>query len=120
MFVCGVPKDSNAFSKVVSVEQGLFVGLSVPPQMAHEIYDFRPEIYTAVVAPDQTVAAYSSAYPLKDHWAQAFIAGEVTEPDLTSAMLLERQDCHERSSIYVGSVVVAGNYDPFMKSMLLA
>ncbi len=57
MFVCGVPRDSSEFSRLVSVEQGLFGGLSVPPQMAHEIFEFRPEIYTAVVAPDQSVAA---------------------------------------------------------------
>ena len=120
MFVCGVPRDSSEFSRLVSVEQGLFGGLSVPPQMAHEIFEFRPEIYTAVVAPDQSVAAYSSAYPLKAHWAEEFVAGHVTEPELTSDMLLERQDSHERSCVYVGSVVVASNYDPFTKSILLA
>jgi hypothetical protein len=120
MFVCGVPKDSSEFARVLKVEQGLFGDLSLPPSMAHQMFDFRPEIYAAVVGPDDSVAAYSSIYPLKKKWADAFVAGDVTEPDLTTDMLLTRQDCHERSSIYIGSVVVGGNYDPITKSVLLA
>ncbi len=120
MFVCGVPKDSSEFARVLKVEQGLFGGLSLPPAMAHQMFDFRPEIYAAVVGPDDNVAAYSSIYPLKKKWADAFVAGDVTEPDLTTTMLLTRQDCHERSSIYIGSVVVGGDYDAITKSVLLA
>lgn len=120
MFVCGVPKDSSEFARVIEVEQGLFGALSLPTAMAHQMFDFRPEIYAAVLGPDDSVAAYSSIYPLKKTWADAFIAGDVTEPDLTTAMLLSRQDSHERSSIYIGSVVVGSNYDPIMKSVLLA
>src|SRR5258706_16261338 len=120
MFVCGVPKDSSEFARVLKVEQGLFGGLSLPPAMAHQMFDFRPEIYAAVVGPDDRIAAYSSIYPLKKKWADAFVAGDVTEPDLTTAMLLTRQECHERSSIYIGSVVVGGDYDAITKSVLLA
>ncbi len=120
MFVCGVPRDSSEFTRVLEVEQGLFGDLSLPRAMAHQMFEFRPEIYAAVLGPDDSVAAYSSIYPLKKKWADAFVAGDVTEPDLTTDMLLTRQDCHERSSIYIGSVVVGDNYDPITKSVLLA
>jgi hypothetical protein len=120
MFVCGVPRSSSEFSRVLKVEQGLFGDLSVPTDVAHQIFESRPEIYAAVIGPDEAVAAYSSAYPLQKKWADALVAGDITEPELTSAMLLTRQDCHEASSIYVGSVVVGDGYDPIMKSVLLA
>src|SRR3981189_3387795 len=108
MFVCGVPKDSSEFARVLKVEQRLFGELSLPPAMAHQMFDFRPEIYAAVVGPDDRVAAYSSIYPLKKKWADAFVAGDITEPDLTTDMLLTRQDCHERASIHIRSGVVGG------------
>src|SRR6202521_4692991 len=116
MFVCGVPKDSSEFARVLKVEQGLFGELSLPPAMAHQMFDFRPEIYAAVVGPNDSVAAYSSIYPLKKKWADAFVAGDVTEPDLTTAMLLTRQDCHECASVYIGTLAVGDNYDPIMRS----
>src|SRR3981189_635135 len=105
MFVCGVPKDSSEFARVLKVEQRLFGELSLPPAMAHQRFNFRPEMYAALVGPDDSVAAYSSIYPLKKKWADAFVAGDVTEPDLTTAMLLTRQECHERSTLYIGSAV---------------
>jgi hypothetical protein len=105
---------------VLKVEQELFGALSLAPATAHEIFEFRPEVYAAVVGPEDRVAAYSSIYPLKKKWADAFVAGDITEPDLTAAMLLTRQDCHEGSNIYIGSVVVDSTYDPIMKSVLLA
>src|ERR1700722_5113473 len=100
MFVCGVPKDSSEFARVLKVEQGLFGNSSLPPAMAHQIYEFRPEIYAAVLGPDDSVAAYSSIFPLKKGCAEAFVAGDVTEPELTPDMLLTRHDCHESVSIY--------------------
>jgi hypothetical protein len=120
MFVCGVPKDSSEFARVLKVEQGLFGDNSLPPAMAHQIFEFRPEIYAAVLGPDDSVAAYSSIFPLRKDCADAFIAGDVTEPELTTSMLLTRQDCHESVNIYIGTVAVDDNFDPIMKSVLLA
>jgi hypothetical protein len=120
MFVCGVPKDSSEFSRVLKVEQGLFGDNALPAAMAHQIFEFRPEIYAAVLGPDDSVAAYSSVFPLKKEAAEAFVAGDITEPELTTAMLLTRQDCHECASIYIGTLAVGDNYDPIMKSVLLA
>src|SRR3982074_3635649 len=85
MFVCGVPKDSCEFARVLKVEQRLFGELSLPPAMAHQMFDFRPEIYAAVVGPDDSVAAYSSIYPLKKKWADAFVAGDTTAAGLPRA-----------------------------------
>jgi hypothetical protein len=66
------------------------------------------------------VAAYSSAYPLKREWAEAFIAGDITEPDLMPSMLLARHDGLEGSCVYIGSVVVVSQNDPLTKAILLA
>jgi hypothetical protein len=88
--------------------------------MADKIYKFRPEIYAVILDSQQSVAAYSSAFPLKQKSAEAFIAGDVTEPDLTPEMLLGRQDCLDESCVYIGSVVVASHYDSLMKATLLA
>ena len=88
--------------------------------MAFEIFKSRPEIYTAILGPDDAVAAYSSAYPLKREWAEALIAGDITEPDLTPSMLLRRHDGLEGSCVYVGSVVVVSTNDPLTKAILLA
>jgi hypothetical protein len=120
MFFCGVPRDSCDFSKVLKVERGLFGDNALPSAMAHQFFEFRPEIYAAVLGPDDGVAAYSSVFPLKKQWAEAFVAGDITEPELTPAMMLTRQDCHEFASIYIGSVAVGDNFDPIMKSVLLA
>jgi hypothetical protein len=120
MLVCGVPKNSDEFSRIHSVEQSLFGNLSLSPAMADDIFKFCPEIYTVIVGAQQTVAAYSSAFPLKRKWAQAFIAGDITEPDLTPDMLLGRHDCLQDCCIYIGSVVVASTYDSLMKATLLA
>src|ERR1700687_3399946 len=106
MFVCGVPRDSTEFSRVLKVEQGLFGNTALPAAMAHQIFEFRPEIYAAVLGADDSVAAYSSIFPLKKDSAEAFVAGALTEPNLTPAMMLTRQDCHESASIYIGSVAV--------------
>jgi hypothetical protein len=120
MYVCGVPQDSADFSKLIGVEQNLFGDLSLPAEAASAMFRTRPEIYSAVMCPKGAVAAYSSAYPLQPKWAQALIAGDIAEPDLTPGMLLKRQDSLEGSSIYIGSVVVDSKCDPLMKPILLA
>jgi hypothetical protein len=120
MFVCGVPKNITEFLSVLNFEEDQFGEFSIPLKMARNIFAFRPEIYLAVTALDGTVAAYSSVYPLKKKWADAFIAGDIAEPDLTPDMLLSRQDALDGTCIYIGSIVVGRNYDPFSKSVLLA
>lgn len=120
MFVCGVPRNLAEFSDAFSVGENQFGELSVSLSMAEKLFVFRPEIYLAVIAPNGAVAAYSSAYPLKEQWADALVAGDIAEPDLTPDMLLGRQDALDGSSIYIGSIVVSSNYDPFSKSVFLA
>ena len=120
MFTCGVPRNSDELARVLNLERSLFGDLSVPEDMAHKIFEICPEVYTVIRAPDDTVAAYSSALALKPEWAAAFIAGNVTEPDLTPDMMLGRHDSLEGSHIYIGSVVVASHYDSLTKVTLLA
>jgi hypothetical protein len=120
MFVCCVPRSSAEFSRVLDYEQTLFGRLSVPPEMAKIFFRLRPEIYQAVIAPDGALAAYSTVFPLRPACAEAFIAGEVTEPELTPEMTIERHESHEGATLYIGSVVVAEQYDQITKSMLLA
>ena len=121
MFVCGVPKDADAFSRLFALEQNLFGALSVPAPVAREIYDMRPEAFCSIVDDkDSSVAAYSIAYPLQAWSAQRLIEGEISEPELRPDMLLRYQDAHDDAYIYVGSVVVAEQYDGLTKANLLA
>jgi hypothetical protein len=120
MFVCGVPKDATALSRVLTVERNLFGALSVPDSVAHEIFRARAEIFSAITGPGASVAAYSTIYPLKPHWAKALIAGDIAEPDLRANMLLARHDSHHNACIYIGSVVVDSSFDPLTKSILLS
>jgi hypothetical protein len=120
MLVCSVPRDSAEFSRVFSIEQKLFGELALPRSVAERIFKLCPEIWAAVFGPDDTVVAYSTAYPLKRKWADAFIAGDITEPDLTPEMMSEQQGMLESSCIYIGSVVVNGEYNVLMKATLLA
>jgi hypothetical protein len=120
MFVCCVPRSSAEFLRVFSLEQSLFGRFSVPPEIAKNFFSIRPEIYQAVIGPGDTLAAYSSVYPLKPHWATAFIAGEIGEPELEPHMLLERDQSLEEATLYIGSVVVADRYDAVIKSLLIA
>ena len=120
MFVCGVPKNIAEFSGVFNVSEDQFGELSISLNMAKRIFAFRPEIYSAIMTRNGTPAAYSSAYPLKEEWANAFAVGDIAEPDLTPDMLLSREDALNGASVYIGTVVVAGNFDPFTKSVLLA
>jgi hypothetical protein len=66
------------------------------------------------------VVAYSDVYPLKPDWGRLFVAGKISEGNIQPHMILHRQDLHERQQFYVGSVVVNGQYNPVLKSLLLA
>lgn len=120
MFYCGVPRNTAEFSRVWAVEQRLFGDLSVPAHIAREVYRQRPELFLAIFCARSTVAGYTVGYPLQSRWAQALIAGEITEPDLTADMLLTHQDSHEGASVYVGSVVISDQYDAMTRASLMA
>ncbi len=120
MFYCGVPRDTAEFLRVWSVEQNRFGDLSVPARIAQEIFRLRPELFTAIFCSKLTVAAYTVGYPLQPRWAQALIAGDVIEPELTPDMLLSRKESHEGASVYIGSVVVAEHYDALTRASLMA
>jgi hypothetical protein len=120
VFICRVPRNADEFSRVLCVEQGLFGELSIPPNRAYEFFEAFPEIYTAVFDSKGGVAAYSSGYPLQQKWADAFIAGDVTEPDLMPSMLLRRDENLNGACFYIGSVVVRPHYDSLTKAALLA
>jgi hypothetical protein len=120
MFLCGVPTNLAAFSRVFDAAKDQFGDLSTSPETATKIFAFRPEIYLAIIAANGIVAAYSSAYPLRKEWASAFIAGDIAEPDLTPDMLLSRKDSLDGTTVGVGHILVCNGYDPFTKSVLLA
>lgn len=120
MFYCGVPRDAAEFLRIWRIEQNQFGDLSVPAPVAHEIFRQRPELFLAVFSENSAVAAYSISYPLQPCWAQALIAGDITEPELTPDMLLGRDESHDGASIYVGSVVIAEHYDALTRASLLA
>lgn len=120
MFVCGVPRNSGEFSRLLLVEDNLFGNLTVPATVAHEFFKRYPEIYTVIRAANGALAAYSSTYPLKRQWADALIAGDISEPDLTPAMLIDEGESLDGCSIYVGSVVVVGDHDALTKAILVA
>ena len=115
MFVCGVPTNMATFSRVFDAAEDHFGNLYYSPKMATKILAFRPEIYLAIIASNGTVAAYSSAYPLKNEWAAAFIAGDIAEPNLTPDMLLSRHDALDGTTICFGHILVCNSYDPFTK-----
>lgn len=119
MYICGVPKNRAEFTKLVDFEQALFGDRALSPEASFELFKQRPEIYTAVVCPKGSVAAYLTTYPLQPKYAEALIEGEITEPELTPDMLLKRHDKLDGSCIYIGSVVVDGKLDPILKSILL-
>jgi hypothetical protein len=120
MFVCGVPRNSAEFSRLLRIEEDLFGNLSVPATVAHQFFKRYPEMYTVIQAEDGAVAAYSSTYPLKRQWADALVAGDIAEPDLTPAMLIDEDESLDGCSIYIGSVVVVGEHDALTKAILVA
>jgi hypothetical protein len=119
MYICGVPKNIAEFTKLIDFEQALFGDRALSSETSFELFKKRPEIYTAVMCPKGSVAAYLTTYPLLPKCAEALIGGELTEPELTPEMLLTRHDKLEGSCIYIGSVVVDSKLDPILKSILL-
>jgi hypothetical protein len=119
VYICGVPKNRAEFTKLVDFEQALFGDRALSPEASLELFKKRPEVYTAVLCPKGSIAAYLTTYPLQPKWAQALIEGDITEPELTPDMLLTRNDKLEGSCIYIGSVVVDSKLDPILKSILL-
>jgi len=120
MFVCGVPRNLITFDQIVGLDHSIFGKSSLTLESARELFLARPEIYSTILCPKGRVVAYSDVYPLKPEWGRLFVAGKITEGSFRSHMMLDRQDVHEGESFYVGSVVVTGQYDPVLKSLLLA
>ena len=119
MYICGVPKTLAEFVKIMDVEKALFGDHALSLEASVELFKRRPDIYTAVVCPNGSIAAYLTAYPLKPKCAEALIEGEVTEPELTPDMLLTQHDKLEGSCVYIGSVVVDSKFNPILKTILL-
>jgi len=119
MYICCVPKNLAEFKKLIDVEQSLFGDRALSLEASVALFKNRPDIYTAVLCPKGSVAAYLTAYPLQPKCAEALIEGTITEPELTPDMLLTRHAKLERSSFYIGSVVVDSKLDPILKSILL-
>ena len=92
----------------------------MPWERASQLFAFRPEIYSIIVDRQGALAAYSSFFPLKRDYANAFIAGDLTEPELQPSMMLAREDFYYEAYFYVGSVVVVGERDPLTKAALPA
>jgi hypothetical protein len=120
MFVCGVPRNLITFDQIVGLDHSIFGKSSLTRESARELFRARPEIYSTILCPKGRVVAYSDVYPLKPEWGRLFVAGKITEGSFRSHMMLDRQDVHERQHFYVGSVVVNGQYDPILKSLLIA
>jgi hypothetical protein len=120
MFYCGVPRNAAEFSRIWAVEQDIFGDLSVPTQVAREIYRQRPELFLAIFCRQSTVAAYTVGYPLQPRWAKALIAGDITEPELMPDMLLSHHDSHEGAQVYIGSVVIDEQHDTITRASLMA
>ena len=119
MYICGVPKNLAAFKKLIDVEQALFGDRALSLKASVALFKKRPDIYTTVLCPNGSIAAYLTAYPLRPKCAEALIEGKITEPELTPNMLLTRRANLEGSSFYIGSVVVDSKLDPILKSILL-
>jgi hypothetical protein len=120
MLVCGVPDSATVFSRVMKDEVDRFGNLALSKAKAEALFHHFPEIYSAIVDERGDIAAYSSAFPLKQAWADALIAGHICETDLEPHMLLNLDECRGDSCVYIGSVVVADKYNVVSKSVLLA
>ena len=119
MFTCGVPRDLVTFNQIVGWDQAIFGKSSLSPDRAKQLFQKRPEIYTAILNSSGWTVAYSDVYPLQASWAQLFVAGEISEGDFTADMVLDKTDDHEHCHFYVGSVVVDPTFDPIMKAVLM-
>jgi len=82
MFVCGVPKDSSEFARVLKVNRACSGDSLCPPRWRTRCSIFARKIYAAVVGPDDSVAAYFGASTRsRKSGADGVVAGDVTEPD---------------------------------------
>jgi hypothetical protein len=120
MFTCAMPRDLDAFGKIVGVDQHIFGKSTVSRPASTAIFIKRPEIYSALFAPDGSIAGYLDLYPLRPQWAKRFIDGDISEADFDASMILERSESHERCFFYVGSIVVEGRFDPLLRSLMIA
>jgi hypothetical protein len=120
-FLCEVPRNASDMMNIATLERELFGGMALSVESALNLYEFCPEIYSALYCEGNTIAGYSSVFPMKAEYAEEFIAGRLTEPELQPHMLLPPSaPDFQRSRAYVGSVVVRDDYGLVTRSILLA
>jgi hypothetical protein len=120
MFVCSVPRNSKEFGRLHQLEQELFGDLALPLNVAHEIFEMRPEIFNAIFDREGNVVAYTTGFPLRPQWGTALIRGDIIEVELRPQMIYRRNDCHTNLQFFIGSVVVEPKLDPIRKCILLS
>lgn len=121
MFVCDVPRSKSDFLKIADMENELFDGMALSPDNSLAIFDFCPEVYSAIYGELGEIVGYSSVFLMRQEYAFQFISGELTEPDLTPNMLFSLSDPDFRTGhAYVGSVVVKDGFSMVTRSILLA
>jgi hypothetical protein len=118
-FRCAVPANEYELRQLQDLEQKLFGTHALPLGVMNEIFATRPETFNAVFTRDGTVAAYSTAFPLRPAWRTALISGHLAEAGLRPEMIYKRGDCHTDTFIYVSAVAVDPTCDPILKSVLL-
>jgi hypothetical protein len=119
-FRCAILRGSDDFTKLVDLDQRVFGTATLSRASAEAIFHTRPELYSAVFDPDGEVAGYLDIYPLRRECARMLRRGHIGEAELHPGMLLGRSENHDRCDLYIGSLVIAGRYDPIVKSALLS
>jgi hypothetical protein len=121
MFVCDVPRSTDDFLEIMKTEHRLFGEMALSEADAMNIFDFCPEIYSAIYNDSQTIVGYSSIFPMQEQYASDFISGSIGEPDLKPHMLVKSNSEYINTSLaYIGSVVVLEQYGAITRSILLA
>lgn len=121
MFVCDVPRSRSDFLKINDMENSLFEGMALSREGALAIFDFCPEVYSALYGEMGEIVGYSSVFLMRQEYASQFISGALAEPDLTPDMLYPLSDPRYRTGhAYVGSVVVKDGFSMVTRSILLA
>jgi hypothetical protein len=115
-----MPRDLDAFGKIVGVDQHVFGKSTASRPTSTAIFVKRPEIYSALFAPDDSIAGYLDLYPLRPQWAKRFIDGDISEADFDASMILERSESHERCIFYAGSIVIESRFDLLLRSLMIA
>jgi hypothetical protein len=105
--------------KLLKLDQETFGKGTISTPTAQAMFRACPEIYSAVFDPEEQVAAYLDAYPLRPEMIQPLIDGDIAEADLGPEMLFAPFDGRGPWTVYVGSVVVSPGYDPLFKAALL-